>query len=95
MASFPVTGYFTFKASFFVLLILSAMPLVSTSTGAEGIGLKQKEMFRLANTQQEFFTEIISVFQENKADIQQMVTNAQNHLKKNAPEKVIEEQLKQ
>tara|TARA_X000000950_G_scaffold289176_1_gene410466 strand:+ start:457 stop:1593 length:1137 start_codon:yes stop_codon:yes gene_type:complete len=75
--------------------IVNGLPLVSTSTGAEGIGLKQKEMFRLANTQQEFFTEIISVFQENKADIQQMVTNAQNHLKKNAPEKVIEEQLKQ
>lgn len=75
--------------------IVNGLPLVSTSTGAEGIGLKPKEMFRLANTQQDFFTEIVSVFQEKTADIQQMVTNAQNHLKKNAPEKVIEEQMKQ
>lgn len=74
--------------------IVNGLPLVSTSTGAEGIGLKPNEMFRLANNQQEFFTEILSVFQEEKADIQQMVTNAQNHLKNNAPEKVIEEQLK-
>lgn len=75
--------------------IVNGLPLVSTSTGAEGIGLKPNEMFRLANTQQEFFTEIVSIFQNKSSDIQQMVANAQNHLKKNAPEKVIEEQMKQ
>lgn len=74
--------------------ITNGLPLVSTSTGVEGIGLKPQTMFRLANTQSEFLKEISSAFQEDLEDRQLMVLKAQNYLKNNDSKKIIKEQLK-
>lgn len=59
--------------------LANGLPLVSTKTGSEGIGLKDKEMFLLANTTNEFEAAIMKIF--NSEHKEKMVKNAQEYLK--------------
>mgnify|MGYP006142377255 FL=1 len=72
--------------------IVNGLPLVATSTGSEGIGLVDKEMFYLANTPKDFFNAIVLALKStNKEGV---VEAAQNHLNSNNYLKILESELK-
>jgi len=62
--------------------IINGLPLVSTTIGIEGIGLKVKEHFFLANTKEEFKNSILTVFTK-KDKAQKMVNASQQYLIEN------------
>ncbi|UZO81875.1 glycosyltransferase [Aquimarina sp. ERC-38] len=70
--------------------IVKGLPLVTTSIGAEGIGLVKEEMFFLANNKDQFIESIEKSFAK---DNQEMVEKAQNHLKSNHYLKILKEQI--
>lgn len=59
--------------------IVNGLPLVATAIGSEGIGLKDKEMFLLADTAEEYISSLVAILKsQNK---QEIVNAAQNYLK--------------
>lgn len=72
--------------------ISNGLPLVSTSIGSEGIGLKHKEMYHLANSPEEFRNAVIELLKSPNKN--EMVNNAQNYLESINYLKIIESEIK-
>lgn len=60
--------------------IINGLPLVSTPTGSEGIGLVDKEMYYKAGTPQDFYDAIQRLFNAAPEDISRMVKKAQEFI---------------
>lgn len=63
--------------------IVNGLPLVSTATGSEGIGLIDKEMFYKADTPEDFYAAIQAIFTAKPEDRDLMVKKAQDFLSSN------------
>lgn len=63
--------------------IANGLPLVSTHTGSEGIGLIDKEMFFRADSPADFYAAIEHIFLNSPEDAAQMVKKAQDFLNSN------------
>ena len=63
--------------------IMNGLPLISTYIGNDGIGLVDKEMFFKADTAQEFYSAIHTIFTSQKKDIAQIVQRAQDFITAN------------
>ena len=61
--------------------IVNGLPLISTTIGCEGIGLKENKMFYLANTPEKFREKVIKLLNSNNKH--NLVVEAQKYLKKN------------
>ncbi len=60
--------------------IMNGLPLVSTHTGSEGIGLADKEMFFKADSPEDFYAAIERLFTSDRADVDKMVKKAQEFI---------------
>lgn len=64
--------------------IQNGLVLVSSKTGAEGIGLIKNEMYLEANSPDDFVNAVLKVFNMKIEDKKRIVTNAQNFLNQNS-----------
>ena len=71
--------------------LVNGLPLVSTSVGAEGIGLT-KEMYYPAQTAADFIQQITAVFNDKDAAIEKTL-KAQEYLKRNNYLDVLKKEL--
>lgn len=72
--------------------IVNGLPLVATTIGSEGIGLKKYEMFFLADTAEEFIKFVEKLLKSDKK--QEVVNRAQNYLDTQNYLKILEKELK-
>lgn len=72
--------------------IINGLPLISTSIGSEGIGLKDKETFILADTIKDFITAINNLL-ENSIDKTALAEKAQTFIKENHYIPILEQEL--
>lgn len=63
--------------------IVNGLPIVSTSVGAEGIGLVEDEMYFLGNTEDDFYTKIDDYFKLEYSKRHTSIDKAQHFLKQN------------
>lgn len=77
-----------------VMALVNGLPLVSTSVGAEGIGLGE-DMYWKANDKNSFLEAIREVFTSDANVLEKHVNLAQNHLEKYHYLKVLQQELSQ
>ena len=63
--------------------IVNGLPIVSTSVGAEGIGLIENEMYFLGNSENDFYNNIHNYFKLDSSKKHISIEKAQHFLKQN------------
>ena len=75
--------------------MVNGLPIVSTSVGAEGIGLIEKEMFFLGNSENEFYDKIYDYFRLDNSERHRSIDKAQHFLRQNNYLSILKDELVQ
>lgn len=75
-----------------IMALVNALPLVSTTVGAEGIGLTS-DMFWIANNDESFLLALTEIFNSQQEFLESKVNEAQNFLKQNHYLTVLEHEI--
>lgn len=73
--------------------VVNGLPIVSTTKGAEGIGIVDKQMYFKADSPIDFKNAILNIFNLKNSDKQVLVKQAQNYLEKNNYLNILKKEL--